>query len=117
MTIEKTWTVKQMPCLVQSDGDCTVASVHWELKGTDGANTVVIPGNTSLTRVEGTAYTPYAQLTQEQVITWIKDAMGTEQVDRYYTMLERQLALKAAPTPPRPVTRVLPWATIPFLPS
>ena len=111
MTIEKTWTVEQMPCVVQPDGDCTVTHVQWRLTGTDGTNIVSIPGNIPLTRVEGTPYTPYDQLTQEQVINWVKDTIGTERIDIYNNMIEELLVKVNAPPPPKPIIRVLPWAS------
>ena len=111
MTIEKTWTVEQMPCEVQPDGDCIVTHVQWRLLGTDGTSIVSIPGNVPLTRVEDTPYTPYNQLTQEQVINWVKDIIGTERIDMYNTTIE-QLFVKVPAVPPaEPTIRMFPWAT------
>jgi hypothetical protein len=66
-------------------------------------------GTVSITLDEGGEYTPYNQLTQEQVIGWVKDSLGEEQV----TELEANVAtqIQNQKTPPV-VTPPLPWNAI-----
>jgi len=66
-----TWTVTQLDCYPQAEGQTDVVfTVHWQLTGTDGTyngsvySTCAVPAPTE-------TFTPYADLTQEQVLGWI----------------------------------------------
>jgi hypothetical protein len=76
-----TWTINQMDCYPQYEGQTNVVwNAVWELSATDGVITCYITGNQSLTYIAGTAYTPYSQLTEAQVVGWVKEAMGADAV-------------------------------------
>lgn len=74
MTATITWVIEQMDCKPQ-EGSLTdvVINAHWRCNGTQDAN-----GNTYNGTVYGTCgfsqpgdpFTPYADLTQEQVLNW-----------------------------------------------
>jgi hypothetical protein len=66
-----TWTVSQLDCYPQAEGQTDVVfNIHWTCSGTDGTyngsvySTCSVPAPTD-------SFTPYADLTQEQVIGWI----------------------------------------------
>lgn len=77
-----TWTVENMAS--QKDLDTfndVVVEVAWFCAGTDGTYHSTVPGLTRLTFVPGeSAFIPYDQLTQEQVLNWIW-SQGVSQVD------------------------------------
>ena len=106
--ITYTWTVVQMNAYPKADGEQDVVfTVHWALSGTDGTYTGSTYGSTGVT-VDGSApFTPYADLTQDQVIGWVQDAMGAEQVASYEANIATQIQDQINPPV---VTPPLPWA-------
>lgn len=83
-----------------------VFTVHWTLNGVDGAYVGSVYGSVGVTLDEGAAFTPYADLTQEQVIGWVQDALGAEQVAAYEANVAQQITNDKNPPV---VTPPLPW--------
>ena len=107
MTITNTWAVVQMDCYPELDGDTDVVfTVHWTLTGVDGDYTGSVYGSQALTLDPGAPFTPYADLTEAQVIGWVWDAMGAEQVAAYEANVAGQIANQINPPV---VTPPLPW--------
>jgi hypothetical protein len=108
MTISHNWTVSQLDCYPEYEGHTDVVFVcHWRMDGTDGKHTAGVYGTVDLTLDPETAFTPYASLTQAQVIGWVQDALGEEQVASYEENVANQIA--ALVNPPV-VSPALPWA-------
>lgn len=108
MSITNTWTVTAMNCYPQAEGQTDVAfNIHWLLTGTDGTHSASVYGTVGVTYVAGTPYTPYNQLTQDQVVGWVKEALGNEQVAAYEANVAQQIANQVNPPV---VTPPLPWA-------
>jgi len=81
-----------------------VVNVLWTVTGVDGANTASIGGNSQFTVQEGT-FTPYTQLTQEQVIAWIPEsALASAQ-----QCVQGQINSMINP-PVSPTAQALPWS-------
>jgi hypothetical protein len=96
-----------MDCYPEQDGDTDVVfTVHWTLNGTDGTYAGSVYGSVGVTLDEGGAFTPYASLTEAQVIGWVKDALGEEQVAAYEASVAQQIADQANPPVVNPP---LPW--------
>jgi hypothetical protein len=55
----------------------------------------------------GSSFTPYADLTEDQVINWVQNAMGAEQVAAYEANVAEQINDQIAPPV---VTPPLPWS-------
>jgi len=72
-----TWNVVQMDRLT-SDG--FVVTVHYTVNAVDGEYTASTYGTVGYTQSEG-SYVPYANLTKEQVIGWVKDSIGQSTVE------------------------------------
>jgi len=107
MSVTNTWIVEQMDCYPQAEGQTDVVfTVHWRVNATDGNYTATNYGTVGVTYVAGTPYTPYAQLTQAQVIGWVQDAMGPEQVSDIETGLAINIANQMNPPV---VSPELPW--------
>jgi len=66
------WKIEQLNCYPQAEGQTDVVfTVHWRLTGTDGTYSGTVYSTCGVTYVAGTPYTPYADLTQDQVLGWI----------------------------------------------
>ena len=100
-----TWTITAMNCYptVGSETD-VVFVVHWTCSGTDGTYTSSVYSTCSVPTPTGT-FTPYSDLTQEQVLGWIWD----NGVDKDATEAAVQAQIEAQINPPI-VTLPLPWA-------
>jgi hypothetical protein len=72
MSINYTWTITAMDSYPTYEGqtDC-VMTAHWTCSGTDGTYTSSVYSTCSIPYISTEPYTPYAQLTQQQVLGWI----------------------------------------------
>ena len=108
MAITNTWSVVQMQAYPELDGEQDVVfTVHWTLNGTDGTYNGSVYGSAGVTLDEGSAFTPYASLTQAQVVGWVQDALGEEQVASYEANVAQQISNQIDPPV---VTPPLPWS-------
>ena len=108
MSLTYTWVIEAMDCKPQEDGQTDVViTVHWRQNATDGTYNATVYGTVGLTYTQGSPFTPYADLTQDQVIGWVQDALGDEQVASLEANVAAQLANLANPPV---VTPPLPWA-------
>jgi hypothetical protein len=107
MTVTNTWAVVQMDAYPEYEGHTDVVfTVHWTLTGTDGEYDAGVYGSVGLTLDPEAKFTPYADLTQAQVIGWVKDALGEEQVTSYEDGVANQIAALINPPVVNPP---LPW--------
>lgn len=106
MAITYTWNVVQMDAYPEKDGLTDVVfTVHWTLSGTDGTYTGGAYGSVGVTLDEGGSYTPYNELTQAQVIGWVQESLGAEQVASLEAGVASQIEQQINPTvvtPPLP---------------
>jgi len=66
------WEISQLNCYPHAEGQTDVVFTgHWRLTGTDGTYTGTVYSTCGVTYVAGTPFTPFADLTQEQVLGWI----------------------------------------------
>ncbi len=108
MAITNTWSVVQMDAYPEYEGNTDVVFVvHWTLSGTDGEHTGGVYGSAGLTLDPEAIYVPYADLTEAQVIGWVKEALGEEAVTGYEANVAQQIADQINPPV---VTPQLPWS-------
>jgi len=108
MTITNTWAVVQMDAYPEEDGETDVVfNVHWTLTGTDGTYSGYVYGSQGVTIDPDAPFTPYADLTEAQVIGWVQAALGEDQVASYEANVAQQIADQIDPPV---VTPPLPWA-------
>lgn len=104
MAAEFNWTIGAMDCFSNKDGKQNVVNVvHWRCTGVDGEHTTSVYSTCSVTE-PGELFTPYGDLTQEQVLEWIWD----NGVDKDATEQSVQGALDVLANPPV-VQPALPW--------
>lgn len=104
------WNISQLNCLPQEDGQTDVVIVaHWQCNGEQVQDGKTYSGSvystSSFTYTPGEPFTPYADLTQDQVLGWIW-ASG---VDKDATEAAVQQQINNAINPPI-ISPQLPWA-------
>jgi hypothetical protein len=100
-------TITAMYTLPQVEGQTdVVVNAMWKVTGVDGQYTADIGGNTQFTLTQGEGFTPYAQLTETQVIGWIPES----QIVSAQQCVQGQLDSMITP-PVSPSSQALPWAT------
>ena len=107
--MEMNWNVVAMDCYPEVDGEKDVVfTVHRTLTGTEGEYTGSVYGSVGVSLDAESPFTPYNELTLEQVIGWVQDSLGAEQVAAYEANVAQQIADQQNP----PVVSLpLPWAS------
>jgi hypothetical protein len=101
------WNICNINCYPEAEGQTDVAfQVNWQCSANDGTYNASTYGSVALVYTAGEPFTPYAQLTQEQVWGWCDTQINRPEIEaNLQTMLDAQ----ANPTV---VTPALPWATV-----
>jgi hypothetical protein len=109
MSITNTWVIGQMDCYPQSEGqENVVFNVHWRVNATDGTYNATNYGAIGVPYIADEPYTPYANLTQSQVVGWVQASLGAERVANIETGLANDIANQMNPPV---ISPALPWAT------
>lgn len=104
------WTIKSMPAHPQAEGQNDVVfQVNWQCDAESYVDQVGIyrsttAGSVPVTYVAGAPYSPYADLTQEQVWSWINPSIDREEIE---ANLQAMIDSQKTPTV---VTPSLPWS-------
>jgi hypothetical protein len=99
------WQIVSMPAYANIDGQSDVVfQVNWECVAQDEGCNATTLGSVPVTYTAGTPFTPYNQLTQDQVWSWINPS-----IDRPAVEANLQALIDAQKTPPV-VTPPLPWS-------
>ena len=101
-----TWTVTAMDAYPTSPQPDCVFNVHWICSGTDGTYTSSVYATCAIPYESSEPYTPYADLTQEQVLGWIW-GHGVDQTATEEAVAQQIANLENPPV----VTLPLPWTT------
>jgi Ca2+-binding RTX toxin-like protein len=81
-----------------------VVRAEWQVTGREQNITASVTGAQEFVYDPATDFTPYWQLTEEQVLSWVHGAMG-EQRQAYEDMVRQQIEQKQV----EPITLPLPW--------
>jgi hypothetical protein len=108
MSITITWVIEQMNCYPTYESQTNVVfNVHWRANATDGTYNATSYGSVGVTYETDSTYTLYAELTQDQVVNWVQEALGAERVATIETCLATNIANQGNP----PVISLsLPWS-------
>jgi len=82
--------------LERETSDGYVFTAHYTVDADDGTYSAGAYGSIGLERPE--SLIPYSNLTKELVIGWVKDKLGTEQVEAIEAALQSQLNEQHAPS-------------------
>jgi len=100
------WTISQLDCKPQEDGlTDVVVTAHYQCTGTQDEYSAQVYGTASFTLEQGAGFTPYADLTQDQVLGWCWNSG----VDKESAELSVATQIENQINPPI-VTPPLPWA-------
>jgi len=100
-----TWTITAMDCYPQEQGNADVVfNVHWTCAGEQDGQTASVY-NTCQVPYAGGQFTPYENLTQEEVLGWI----WANGVDKTVTEEAVQSMINNLINPPV-ITPPLPWS-------
>ena len=100
-----TTTITQMYTLPQVEGETdVVVNAMYEVVGVDGEYTASIGGSQQFTITQGAGFTPYASLTEAQVVSWI----SPENITSSQACVQGQIQSMITP-PVSPTSQALPW--------
>lgn len=113
MTIAFTKTVSSLQAYKDIDGETNVVfAIYWNLIAEENGYTSSCPATTYIPYTAGQSFTPYIDLTPEQVISWIDQYTPLAQMQQYQNnaafSLQQQQQQDAPP---------LPWAPAPVPPT
>ena len=94
-----TWKISSLD---RNTADGFVTTAHWTCSDVDGEFSGSVYGSVGLT---GELTTPYEQLTEAQVIGWVKEAIGAETVAAHEANVAAQIAAAKEPV----TASGLPW--------
>jgi len=98
-------TIERMDCYPTQEGETdVVCTVYWRMSATEGNYSATAYGSCGVTFAEGEPFTPYADLTFQQVWGWVAAKVN---MDDMKASLDKQIAEQVNPpivSPP------LPWA-------
>lgn len=103
------WQIAALECYPEHEGKTDVVfNVHWRRQATDGiGHHADIYGCERVTLDPAAPFTPYANLTQAQVIGWLESAFGPEKLAAQIDALDRQISEQVNPPS---VNKPIPWA-------
>jgi len=108
MTTQFQWAVNSMTAYPQYAGETNVVfQIAWVCSATDGTYNSAAYGSVDTTYVAGSPFTPYADLTIDQVNGWVATALGPEGIAK--AQADCDAAIAAQQDTSKPVTPPLPW--------
>lgn len=90
-------TTFKITTLDRDTTDGFVTTAHWTASQVDGEYSASVYNTQSFTKEDGVNLIPYADLTEEVVVSWVKAALGDEAVAAIDTALAANIADQKAP--------------------
>ena len=105
------WVISQLNCAVESEGlPNVINTIHWRYNATkvEGDKTYFAEtyGASSVAQPNPQNFTPYADVTEQEVINWLEQILPVEEMQ---LSLEANIDLQINPVE---VTLPLPWAPV-----
>lgn len=82
-----------------------VVAIHWVLTGTDGISSASRQGAAGIAFNPNSEFTPYENLTKEELIAWVQESLGLEGVQEAMDGVSSDLIQLSK----RPILMNLPW--------
>ena len=91
------WTIGNLDYTLP---ECCVTTVHWRVSKTDGDHTGSVYGTITLPHKDHNApdFIPYDNLTEAQVVQWVKEEMGADTVAAHEAAVQAQIDAQKNPT-------------------
>lgn len=100
------WTISALDCIPNTpEGADYVVTAHWQCTGMNESYSGRVYGTCSFSVVQGSVFTPYADLTQDQVVGWC----WANGVDKTATEAAVETQIQNQINPPI-IQPPLPWA-------
>ena len=110
--ITYTRTINSMQAYKEIDGETNVVfSIMWSLVGSENGFTTSCPVTTYVPYTAGQPFTPYADLTQEQIFAWIDQYTPLAQIQAFQNTVSFSLQQQQQQEDP-----ALPWNPTPVPP-
>ena len=107
LNITYNWNFNPLECYPTESGQTDVVfNVHWQLYATTGSYGASSIGVQRVGPLGTGSFTPFEELTKEQVQGWVVDSMGTGSVDAMYASLATQIENQINPPT---ITLPAPW--------
>jgi hypothetical protein len=104
-----TWHVTSMNVFPELEGkENVVVEVKFCVSGTDGENSITKSASQTIELTEEQSFTPFENLTESQVILWVKDALGESGQYTLTTEIDAVLQQQQQ-RPATPESKPLPW--------
>lgn len=87
-----TWKISDLERTTKSG---KVTTVHYVVDSNNGTYSAGAYGSLGF---DGDVSTPYGELTEEQVISWVKEALGDEKIAEVEAALQNRIDEQIAPT-------------------
>ena len=99
------WLIQSMPAYPQKAEETDVVfQVNWQCNANDNGYSANTFGSVSVTYTAGSPFTPYADITQDQVWGWINPSIDRSEIE---ANLQAMIDAQKTPTV---VTPPLPWS-------
>lgn len=110
MSATYTWSINQLAVLPSHEGKTdVVVKVSWSYRGVDADGVGSSRGgNTEVTYNPKDKFTPFADLTEAQVLGWVKDAVTSDQIAEMEAGIIGDIDWQKQPSN-EPVSPPLPW--------
>lgn len=107
MAITCTWSIDEMFSYPEVDGKSDVVfGVAYTINGDNGSHVASQSAQIPMPLPEGD-FTPYADLTEDQVVGWVKSQLGADAVAALEAQIAQMIAEQESPSV---VVNPLPWA-------
>jgi len=116
MSATYTWSINQLAVLPSHEGKTdVVAKVSWSYRGVDADGVGSSRGgNTEVTYNPKDKFTPFADLTEAQVLGWVTPTITPEQMTEMEAGINGDISWQIAQASANdPVTPPLPWPSTP----
>jgi hypothetical protein len=110
MAITYTWKVTGLKTATINDASDVIVQTYWEKIGKDGEFEGKFLGATPFSinsMPAGTTFIPFSELTEEDVLTWIKAVVVGSYGDHVNSQIQKQIDEKKNPA----IEATLPWAS------
>lgn len=93
--ITHTWKITKLDCRPDLNGLVNVVYMaHWELTATEDGKQSTVIGCQNIDFNESAPFTPYADLTEANIVDMVKNSMGVEVVATMESNVDAQLAME-----------------------
>lgn len=112
-TVTYAWRIERLDAAPREGRQRNVVhNIHWRLLGTDGVNTLDLYGTVPLSEPNPKDFTPYDELTEESVVSWLEAAIDANAGAENATVAQMRESLArmlAAQRKPSVVPMPAPW--------